>query len=158
GVRTMKVLLYIVVALVGLAVAALGVGMTLKPEWRIERSVRIEAPAPPVFAYISMLGNWQDWTVWNKERYPDMETKVVGPEWDIGATLQWTEKGSKGEMEVTDYQSNDYMEYRLVMDDGKFELRSRLQISADGAGSRLTWTAWGDAGSNPMHKLMMHVG
>jgi hypothetical protein len=154
----MKVLLYLVAALAVAAGAAVGTGLMLKPEWRVERSAHIDAPAPPVFAFISVLGNWQDWTAWNKERYPAMESRVIGPQWGVGATLQWTEKSSNGQLEVVDYQQDDYMEYQLSMDDGKFSLRCRLQIEPDGAGSRVTWTAWGDAGRNPLRKLMMRAG
>ena len=151
----MKVLLYAAVVAVLLIVGLLGYGLSLDSHWRVERSAVIDAPQGPVFAYVSILRNWPEWTVWNPQKYPSMKYSYGGSEWGVGATQQWDDGAMQGMLRVTDYRPGEFMEYELVMEQGKFRMRGSLSIEPAGAGSRLTWACWGDSGGNPVNKLMM---
>jgi uncharacterized protein YndB with AHSA1/START domain len=150
----MKILLYSLLAVFVLALGLLAVGFSLKPEWRVERSIAIEAPPEPVFAYVSILRNWPEWTAWNSKDHPSIKYNFTGPEWGIGATQQWDDGGSNGQLEVTEYVPGEYMEYELIMDKGAYNIRGSLRIESAGKGSRLTWACWGDAGQRPVSKLI----
>jgi hypothetical protein len=151
----MRTLLYTVGVVILLAVAALGAGFTLEPQWRVERSAQIDSPPGPVFAYVSILRNWPEWTAWNTARYPELKYETSGPEWGVGATQSWDDGAMQGQLEVMDYRPGEYMEYELIMDDGRYRMRGSLSIESSGEGSRLTWAGWGETGNNPVEKLMM---
>ncbi|MGH8453474.1 MAG: SRPBCC family protein [Nevskiales bacterium] len=156
----MRALLYGSGALGVLGVLLAGLliwGLAMDSRWRVERSVEIAAAPGPVFAYVSILRNWPEWTAWNPEEYPDMQHEFDGPDWGVGAIQRWHDGDMRGELHVTEFRPGEYLEYELKMDPGKIRLRGSLRIEPTGTGSRLSWSCWGDAGDNPLDKLMMRV-
>jgi hypothetical protein len=132
-------------------------GVAMDSQWRVERSVEIGAPAGPVFAYVSILRNWPEWTAWNPEEYPDMKYEFGGPDWGVGATQRWRDGDMQGELRVTEFRPGEYLEYELKMEPGHIRLRGSLQITETGGRSHLSWSCWGDAGDNPLEKLKMRL-
>jgi uncharacterized protein YndB with AHSA1/START domain len=139
----------VVLALSGL----LAWGLAMDSKWRVERSVEIAEAPGPVFAYVSILRNWPEWTAWGAESYPNLRYSYEGPDWGVGATQRWQDNGMKGEMRVRDFQPGEYLEYELSMEPGNIHLRGSLRIKASAGGSVLTWSCWGDAGGNPIDKI-----
>src|SRR5688572_8314574 len=82
----MRTLFYGLAALGGMLLALVVWAWLLDPAWRIERRVEISAPPGPVFAYISILRNWPEWTTWNAREYPSLKYVYAGPDWGVGAT------------------------------------------------------------------------
>lgn len=132
-------------------------GLTLDSEWRVERSAEISAPPGPVFAYVSILKNWPEWTAWNPEEYPDMRYEFSGQDWGVGAIQRWHDGDMRGELRVTEFRPGEYLEYVLSMEPGDIHLRGSLRIEAAGMGSRLSWSCWGDTGDGLFDKLMMRA-
>lgn len=128
-------------------------GLVLDSRWRVERSIEIAEAPGPVFAYVSILRNWPEWTTWGAESYPNLQYSYDGPDWGVGATQRWQDGGMKGEMRVRGFHPGEYLEYEMSMDPGSIHLRGSLRIQANGEGSVLTWSCWGDAGENPIDKL-----
>ncbi len=147
----------------GLATLALllaglaGWTLTLDSQWRVERSIDIAAPPGPVFAYVSLLRNWPEWTAWTPAEYPDLQYQFSGPEWGVGATQRWHDGAMRGELRVTEFLPGEYLEYQLQMQDGKTRLRGSLRIEPAGQGSRLRWSCWGESGSSPIDKLLIRA-
>lgn len=153
----MRILGYGLAVLTVVLAGLLGWAFTLAPEWRLERSAEIAAPPGPVFAYVSLLRNWPEWTAWSPAEYPDLKYEFSGPEWGVGAVQRWHGGGMGGQLRVTDFLPGEYLEYELEMDGGKVRLRGSLRIEAAGAGSRLRWSCWGNSGSNPLHRLLIRA-
>jgi hypothetical protein len=153
----MRTLLYSLTALGSMLLALAVWAWLLDPGWRIERRVEITAPPGPVFAYISILRNWPEWTAWNAHEYPSLQYEYAGPDWGVGATQRWTGGSLKGELRVADFRPGEYLEYELKVDQSDTKLRGSLRIEPAGQGSRLTWSLWGESADNPFAKLMMRV-
>lgn len=153
----MRFVHYGLVLLVAVSAGLLGWGVMMDSRWRVERSIEIAEAPGPVFAYVSILSNWPEWTAWNPEQYPDLKYEFGGPDWGVGATQQWHDGNMRGELRVTDFQPGEYLEYELQMTPGDIRLRGSLRIEAIDAGSRLVWSCWGDAGDNPISKLKMRA-
>lgn len=153
----MRVLWYGLIVVGALLAGALVWGLMLDPQWRVERSVEISAAPGPVFAYVSILKNWPEWTAWNPEEYPDMQHEFSGQDWGVGAIQRWHDGDMRGELRVTEFRPGEYLEYVLDMQPGDIHLRGSLRIEAAGSGSRLTWSCWGDTGDGLLDKLMALV-
>lgn len=153
----MRVVFYGLAIVAVLLVALLAWGLMMDSRWRVERSVEVAAAPGPVFAYVSILRNWPEWTAWNPKEYPDMEHEFSGPDWGVGAIQRWHDDGMQGELQVTEFQPGEYLEYMLKMEPGGIRLRGSLRIEPAGTGSRLHWSCWGDAGDNPIDRLKMRL-
>ncbi len=151
----MKMLKYLAGTVVLLLSVALLVGLVMDNEWRIERQVEVDAPPSKVMAFISLLPNWPEWTVWNSKNYPDMKVSYAGPNWGVGAQQSWQDGGMVGVLEVTDYNPASYMEYNLDMNNGEFAMQCRIETAPLLTRSKVTWSCWGDSGGNPVDKMLM---
>lgn len=153
----MKILKILVGAVVLLLGVMLLIALLLDSEWRVERSVDIDAPPSKVLAYISLLPNWPEWTVWNAETYPEMKMSYSGPNWGVGAQQSWNDGSMVGVLEVTAYDPARYMEYSLDMDNGEFVMQCRIEALPRLTGSTVNWNCRGDTGGSPVDKLMMVI-
>ena len=151
----MKLLKYMVGSVVFLLGVALVASLLMSSEWRVERSAEVNAPPSKVMAYISLLSNWPEWTVWNTSNFPELKTSYSGPNWGVGARQSWDDGAMVGVLEVTDYDPGSFMEYNVDMDNGEFTMQCRLQTDALLSHSKVTWSCWGDTGGSPVDKLMM---
>src|SRR4051812_4299080 len=74
----------VVVGLVGLAFAG---GLLIPAEWRVERSVVVNAPARSIYP---LLASFQHgWSAWNPWAEADMKITYSGPAEGVGATQTW---------------------------------------------------------------------
>lgn len=153
----MRTLLYSLAAFISTLLALALWVWTLDPAWRIERRAEITAPPGPVFAYISILRNWPEWTAWNAREYPSLKYEYAGPDWGVGATQRWAGGPLEGELRVADFRPGEYLEYELKLDPSDAKLRGSLRIEPAGDGSRLTWSLWGESADNPFEKLMVRL-
>ncbi len=151
----MKFLKYMVGIVVFLLAVALTASLIMDSEWEIKRSAEIDAPPSKVMAFISLLPNWPEWTVWNKENYPEMKLSYSGPNWGVGAQQSWSDGAMVGVLEVTDYDPASFMEYNLDMDNGEFVMQCRIETTKLLTRSKVTWRCWGDTGASPIDKLLM---
>lgn len=93
-----KVLIVLLVAAGGfLAFAA-----TRPDTYKVERSAKIDAPAPIVFGQIENLKAWQAWSPWEK-RDPTMKKTFEGPATGVGSAYSWegNKDVGKGKMTIT---------------------------------------------------------
>lgn len=153
----MRFILYLLGATGAVLGGLLTWGLLMEPVWRVERSIDIAAEPGPVFAYVSLLKNWPEWTAWTPAEYPDIRYEFEGPDWGVGAIQRWRDGRLQGQLKVTEFRPGEYLEYELKMRPGDIQLRGSLAIAAAEGGSRLVWSCWGDAGDHPFDKLKMRV-
>jgi len=91
--------LAVVVIVAGILIAA----ATRPDSFRVERSIRVSAPAEKIFHYVNDFHQWGVWSPWEKLD-PGMKRTFTGPESGNGAVYQWQGNGKVGEgrMEITD--------------------------------------------------------
>jgi hypothetical protein len=139
--RALKLTVLIVLALV---VIVLGIGAFLPKDFRVERSIEIDASPDVVFDQVNSLRKWDAWSPWIA-RDPSIENTFAGPEAGVGATVTWTsEKSGDGKQTIT-------LSERPTRIETKLDFGAMGQPNADwtfdpsGDGVRVTWGLSGTA-------------
>lgn len=148
----MKWLFRILVALVVLVVVLSGVAFLLPAKFKVQRTQLIDAPPAIVYAQIVDPRIWKQWTVWNS-RDPNMVMNYSGPADGVGARWSWQSatEGS-GEMEFTGATPDQQIVYALHFPDFGMRSRGTLTLTAQGAGTLVSWSNEGELGMNPLSR------
>ncbi|MBN8504988.1 MAG: SRPBCC family protein [Burkholderiales bacterium] len=146
----MKRALKITAALAVLLVAVVLVGgLLLKPSYRVERSLLIQAPADRVYAHLDSSAGWQRWGVWYR-RDPDMRVQNSGSAQGLGASWQWSSASQgNGRMRITAADAGRLVGYELAIDDFP-PSQGELRLEAEGQGTRVIWLMQGETGASPI--------
>ena len=146
----LKLLKWTAIALVGLLALLYIGGYALSPKFTAARSTRIAAPPDKVYALIADPREWKRWTVWN-QRDPAMQITYSGPPSGAGAGWAWKNKSEgDGKMTFTATEAYRRLAYELFFPDFGTTSTGALELAADGAGTKVTWSINGDMGSNPL--------
>jgi carbon monoxide dehydrogenase subunit G len=71
-------------------------------DFRVQRTIAINAPPEKIFPLINDFHNWRSWSPWEKLD-PNMKRTLTGPASGQGAAYEWdgNNKAGKGRMEIT---------------------------------------------------------
>lgn len=148
-------ILSIVLLTLGIAVMALLAYVASRPdEFRVERSLRIAAPAEQVWPHIAELRAFNRWNPYERKD-PLLKSAYGGPAQGVGSRYDWDgDKVGSGSLEITGQLPGRAV--RMKLDFVKpFEAHNQaefaLQPLADGA-TEVRWTMHGPA--NFLSKLM----
>ncbi len=156
----MKLIKILVVLAAILAAGVVGAGLLIEPRWTVERSAAVKATPEAVLAYVGELRHWNEWTVWTKEKYPDMTVEHPGPTSGVGAVQKWHDGSMEGEIEITEFRPDSHLEYALDMDRGRWQMNCRIAavaVTDTEPGSVVTWSCAGDSGGNPVNRIMQKI-
>ena len=94
---------YIAIALVVIVAAILIAAATRPDNFRVERGIRVSAPAEKIFHYVNDFHQWGVWSPWEKLD-PAMKRSFAGPQSGNGAVYEWQGNGKvgQGRMEIID--------------------------------------------------------
>ena len=142
-----------VLAVIGaFAVAFLIYVAMLPSEFRIERSLAIQAPVQTLYLLINDLRGFNRWNPFAKAD-PDVQIDYSGPESGVGAAYDWTgKKAGAGRMQTA---TSTPSKVTMALDFNKpFEAHNIAEFTLAPAGSTTTVT-WAMTGNRPFsHKLM----
>ena len=143
--RALKVTLLV---LLGLVVVVVGIGAFLPKDFRVERSIEIDASPEVVFEQVSSLRKWNAWSPWIA-RDPSIKNEFTGPDDGVGATVSWTsEESGDGTQTITLSEPPTRIEMKLDFGDmGQPNADWTFVPSDDGV--RVTWGLSGTA-SGPL--------
>ncbi len=148
----MKIIKYGLFGLLGLVVLFVVVGLVLPSEYKVERSIRIQAPPERIFTEINDLKNWPKWTMWS-ERDPNMKIEYEGAETGVTAKNKWdSESQGSGEMTITESVPGELIRYDLVFADFDMSSVGTMRLEKEDGGTRVTWSDEGTFGANPIYK------
>ena len=121
-------------------------GLVVLPDhYRIEREVEVAAPQAEVFATVSDLHTWPEWTVWNLELDPQAVFDFSGAAGEVGATLRWDgPKLKAGSLSLTEVEAPAHLAYTLDLEQGRHVSAGVLELEATPDGTRVTWTNEGE--------------
>jgi hypothetical protein len=90
-------------ALGAFAIGVLGLALTKPNEFRVQRSITVNAPQAVVFELVNDYRNWGAWSPWEKKD-PAMKRSYSGPSSGKGARYAWDGNGEvgKGSMLITE--------------------------------------------------------
>lgn len=139
-----RAILYGISGLVALVAILLVIASFQPKDWKVERSVVINAPRTDVWTIVSDLNRYNDWNAFYLLE-PESKTKSEGPAATEGSSYSWDgEKSGAGKMTTTSIVPNERMDFRIdflrpmeVTNAGSFTL-SEL----DGT-TKMTWAMSG---------------
>ena len=143
--------------LVGLAVFLIiffGFVQMQPPQFTVERSIKIAAPASTVYANLDDFHKWEAWSPWAKLD-PNMKTTYSGADKGVGATYSWTgdDKVGEGVMKITENRPDELVKIDLdFIRPFAAKNVTEFRLKPDGNQTEVTWKMSGD--KNFMMKLV----
>ncbi len=146
--RVLGVLAVVVVLLVAIA-------YLLPRQVEVTRSATIAAPPEQVFAHVSSLSKFSEWSPWGNLD-PDMQVTFSGPEMGVGNKMEWSSDHpnvGNGVQEITAIVENERVESALDFGDMGTAIAS-FDLAKSGGGTEITWGLKSDMGNNPIGRWM----
>ncbi|MEM9731205.1 MAG: SRPBCC family protein [Myxococcota bacterium] len=133
--RALKVIIGVLVAITALV---MGIGLFLPKDYRVERSIQIEAPPELVFDQVNSFRNWDEWSPWLAQD-PTIKNEFSGPDSGVGAKVAWTSQDSgEGSQTITSSERPKRIETRL--DFGNMgQPGADFSFEPRGDGTLVTW-------------------
>jgi hypothetical protein len=139
-------MLFQIILVVAVLVAAFLMIVSLQPnDFRMSRSIIINANQAVIFPYINNLHKWDDWSPWAKLD-PDCKNEFEGPDAGVGAVFKWegNKKVGKGIMTIIESNQNELVQIQLeflkpfkATNLAQFTLRPELNET------HVTWSMFG---------------
>ena len=147
----MKLLLKIIGGLAVLVLLLVVVAFFLPRQYRVERSVVINAKPDAVLAQVAVLPAWKAWSAWH-QRDPQMKLAYSPQATGVGAWSSWESKNEgNGKMTITGITASK-VTYHLEFPDVGMQSTGSMEVVPDAGGVRLIWADTGDLGMNPMNR------
>ena len=148
----MKMLLTVAAVLAGVVVVLFGIGALLPADWRVERSITVQAP--PTAIYPLMANFKTGWVHWNPWAEPSMRITYSGPDEGAGAVQTWTGGDTNGgTIRLTRADPRQGVDFALTF--GPFPIDGRIAMSPAGdARTQVTWTDTGRIAGLPIYRFM----
>ena len=111
----MKILLGIIIAIAGIIVLLLIIGLFLKKDYSISTEVIINKPKAAVFDYLKFLKNQNKFSVW-ASLDPNMKTEFRGTDGTEGFVSAWDsdmKNVGKGEQEILKIVDGERIDYEI---------------------------------------------
>lgn len=134
----MRALKVIVVSLAVVILIVLGSGLVLPKQYRVERSIMVDASPSTVFYQVDHPGGWDEWLTWIPR---DMNTQRSrgGPYRGVGAKVTWTSPDSDT-VSQTITRSELYTRIETQLDLGEMgEPTGDWSFESTDRGARVVW-------------------
>jgi uncharacterized protein YndB with AHSA1/START domain len=136
-----KILIVIAVLVAGVVIAA----FVKSPNYRVERSLVIAAPAEKLFPHFNNHREFNKWNPWMKMD-PEARNTYSGPESGVGAVASWEgKKCGKGSSTITESIPNERIVERmdwLKPLEGVSTVEFTFQHEGEGK-TKVTWAMYG---------------
>jgi hypothetical protein len=151
----MKIIKRILAVIAILILVAAIAGMFMPSEFKMERSLAINADQKVIFDQVNTLKNWEQWSPWMKMD-PEMNITYSGPASGVGASYDWVSTNNNlgtGTLTITESVPYDHINTEMdIKENGK--ATAGFRISKSGERNLLSWWFEADMGNNPFKKLM----
>ena len=121
----------------------------------VSRSVEVAAPPAAIYAIVSDLRRFNEWSPWFA-RDPNATYTFTGPVDGIGQTMNWDSKSPQlgaGKIVISSLAPDSDVEWAI--DFGRQAANSSIKLEPGGSGTKITWVFSTDLGFNP---LMRYFG
>lgn len=154
----MKVILFSIVAVVGLLLIAVICGCFMPTQWQAVATKHIDASPAAVHAFLDDTHTWSEWTPWDKAKDPSVTYATSGSPHGVGAVFTWNgEKVGQGTLTLTKSDPSVGVAYDLVLRGADRPSHGEVLLEGDGTGTKVTWKDGGDLGTNPIARLFRGV-
>ena len=143
-----RVLKRVGLGLVGLVGVLTVVGLLLPRQWRVERSIVINASPEHIHPLVNDLRLWQSWAAWTRDMDPEVKNEYGGPSSGVGAWWAWQgPKMGLGKMTITrsEVASGVWLD-EMIETREEVNAQGSLTWTQEGGGTKVTWM---DSGTLP---------
>jgi hypothetical protein len=145
--RFLLKLLFLLVSLIGIVLI---VGLFIDGKFSVSRTIEINQPQEIVFDYVSMMGNQQEYGVWQKKD-PNISIKTTGTDGTVGFISSWDsklEEVGKGAQEITKIVDGELIETEIRFK-RPMETTSQAFLEVTRTSERSTKVEWRMTGESP---------
>jgi hypothetical protein len=138
-------LMPILIALAVIVVLFVIIVASRPSEFRVSRSLAMNAPAETVFLHVNTLRNWEAWNPW-QELDPNCKMTYDGPPAGVGASYAWAGNAKIGEGRNTIVESkpSEVVRFRLeFFKPMKGTNAAEFTFKPQGTQTAVTWTMTG---------------
>lgn len=144
----MKILKYVLIALVLLVGIYFAICATMSSDFSVEREVTIKASSADIHPWVSDLKMWPEWTQWSHNEGDEPVITYGEKTAGVGAHQAWTAPVSgSGELTLTASSPDKGIEYTMFFLDGENKsepAKCAMNYAAAGEGeTKVTWTMSG---------------
>ncbi len=143
--RILQVLAVVAVLVVGVLV----LGALQPRDYHVERSAHIDAPRAKVFAVISDMNRFGEWSPWSKLD-PNLQVRVENGPDGRGVRYEWTgnDDVGRGAMAIRDTLESERVDVALSFFE-PWESKSSVVwvLAPEGSGTKITWSMDGKSDS-----------
>ncbi|GAA6186354.1 MULTISPECIES: SRPBCC family protein [Alteromonadaceae] len=127
-------------------------GYFLPSEYRVQRSITINASADNIYPQVADLKQWRNWGVWY-QRDPDMQVEFSGDSASIGMQSSW-QSVSEGDgiMTISALEPSQSVTYELYFSAFDMTSQGQLTFQESNGQTLVTWIGTGDVGLNPINR------
>lgn len=129
----------------------LAVGFFLPADYRVERSVVVEATPAQVHRHVRDLRAWEEWAVW-QHGDPSLRLRYGPRTAGVGAQQHWTSDDGVGKLTVTASDPQRGMDVDIEYGQGDYLSVASLRYQPVTGGTRVTWVLEGEAGGSPVER------
>lgn len=127
---------------------------TLPGDYKIERSVLINAPQEKVFDKVADFKEWMPWSPWLIME-PDAQKTYEGIPKTVGSKYAWEgDLVGSGEMEITKLDGMNRVDYSLLFKT-PYESEANVYFKLDAETDSTTMASWGMTGKMPFFMRFM---
>lgn len=115
------------------------------PEFKVERSTQIQAPAEKVFALVNGFKEWEEWSPWAKID-PNMSQTYEGPASGVGCRHTWSGNSKAGAGSQTIVESDPGKRIKIKLEFEKpFKASNDVEFlfHSERDGTRVQWIMTG---------------
>lgn len=149
----MSVLLWIILAIVAVAIIIALIGMSMPRVVHVSRSLSMAATPTKIYNQIIDLEKFTHWSPW-ADRDPDMTQELNGVV-GVGGKMSWAgnKQVGQGTMEIIEVEKPSSV--TLSLDFGNMGTATAYwTIEKEGKASKATWAIDADMGAGPIGRLM----
>jgi hypothetical protein len=150
-----KVLLGILILLVALFLGALIYASTQSPDFAVQGTTVIGAPADSLYARFATPRTWARWSAWTTRVDSSLRYAYEGPETGTGAVMKFTsQRMGNGSLRIGAVAPGREVNYDLAIVGFETKLHGKVTLEPAPEGTRITWRDSGSLGQSLLVRLL----
>ena len=114
---------------------------------RVERRIAIFASPEDIFALIADLRQWPNWTSWGQDESMQYSYGAISE--GMHAVQHWNNASMDGILRIVRCDTGARLDYELEMGLGQYQVKGRIDLTPDGACTRVVWRCVWEPARNP---------
>ncbi len=151
----MKIVVGILVVVVVLFLGALLYASMQSPDFSVQRSTVIHAPADSLYARFATPRTWARWSAWTAKADTSLRYAYQGPDSGPGAIMNFTSlRMGNGSLRISSAVPGREVRYELGLTGTEMVVHGQVTLEPVPEGTRVTWRDSGTMGKSLFMRLL----